>query len=55
MGTMIMLMISNIILSGLTSMNWPASLSISKGVRNGEASVVKDVIVTDKATSPRAR
>ena len=55
MGTMIMLMISNIILRELTSMNWPASLSIRRGVRNGEARVVKDVIVTDRATSPRAR
>ncbi|MGE5294500.1 MAG: bile acid:sodium symporter family protein [Solirubrobacterales bacterium] len=32
-----------------------ASLSISRGVRNGDASVVNDVIVTDRATSPRAR
>jgi len=54
-GTMIMLMIPNIILKKLISMNWPANLSIKKGVMTGETSVEQEVIVTDNATLPPAR
>ena len=54
-GTMIMLMISNIIFMNSISMNWPASLAIRNGVMIGETSVEQAVMVTDSATLPPAR
>lgn len=38
-----------------TGMNWPASTSVSAGVRIGASSVDTDVMVTDRAVSALAR
>jgi len=52
---MIMLMMSNIIATNSTRMNWPASVSIRNGVMIGDTSVEQAVMVTESGTFPPAR